>query len=88
MKEINEIRSQIGQLKSKIRDAEARLEDAGLRHLGLSRGDIIKTPRGLVCVTGCVAGWSSAPRPEGVKVKKDGTAGAQSAGYIREWTKP
>ena len=87
MKEVNEIRSQIGQLRAKIRDAEARLEDAGLRHLGLSRGDVIQTQRGLVAVTGCSATRGD-PRPEGVKVKKDGTPGGQSAGYILEWRKP
>ena len=88
MEEINEIRNEIAQLRRKVMSAESRLEDAGLRHLGLSIGDIIKTPRGLVCVTGCETRLPTTPRPKGVKVKKDGTAGNQSAGYISEWSKP
>lgn len=88
MKEVNEIRSQIGTLQAKIVEAKKRLEEAGLRKLGLSIGDRITTNKGLVEVTGCDAARGY-PRPLGVKVKKDGTAGEQSAGRIGsdEWTK-
>jgi hypothetical protein len=86
MKEIKEIRSQIGQLQQKLRDARKRLEQEALKGLGLSVGDRIKTPRGLVEVTGCEV-FSNTISLYGVEVKKDGTTGTQSAGYIGpdEW---
>ena len=84
MKEINEIRSQIGQLKQKLKDAQMRLEQAGLKAIGLSVGDRIKTKKSVIEVIGCeVSTWSD-PRPIGLKVKKDGTTGAQSAGWLSE----
>lgn len=90
MKEINQIRSEIGTLRKKLADAQFRLEQAGLRHLGLSVGDVIevKTRRGWldVSVTGCNAKFGE-PNPLGVKMKKDGTVGSQSAGYISTWRK-
>lgn len=85
MKEINEIKSQMGQLRQKLTAAKKRLEQAGLKALGLSVGDVIKTKKGLVHVTGCeaVSHWVW---PVGLKVKKDGTVGQQSAGHIGdEW---
>jgi len=87
MKEINEIRSQIGQLERKLRDARKRLEKAGLKVLGISVGDRIKTPKGLAEVTGCEVSTFSDPRPTGLKVKKDGTTGEQSIGYVfrKDW---
>jgi hypothetical protein len=93
MKEIYEIRSQIEQLKQKISEAEKRLEDAGLRHLGLSIGDIIVAHVGtkrecLASVKGCVARWGNTPRVEAFKIKKDGTVSEISAGHISEWAKP
>lgn len=92
MKEINEIRSQIGQLEQKLTEAKARLSEAGLRHLGLSVGDVIIAHVGskrecLASVTGCNVSWGE-PRVEAIKVKKDGTVGGVSAGYICEWAKP
>jgi len=88
MKEVNEIRSQIGDLCANIREAEKRLVQAGLRQLGLKIGDRIKTGNTVVEITGCET-RDGDPRPTGVKVKKDGTAGAQSAGYIyrKDWVK-
>jgi hypothetical protein len=92
MKEINEIRSQIGQLQQKISEAEKRLEQAGLKHLGLAVGDVIVAHVGsnrecMASVTGCKATYG-APRVEAVKIKKDGTVSQISAGYISEWSKP
>ena len=87
MKEINEIFSQLGQIQQKLKEARKRLEQAGLKALGLSVGDRIKTAKGLVEVTECeVFTWGD-PRPTGLKVKKDGTTGTQSAGWLRpdEW---
>ena len=92
VKEMKEIRSQIGQLEAKKRDALDRLDEAALRHLGLSIGDrIIVTTRGVMVecsVTGVKgAAYSDNPWPIVVKIKKDGTVGAQSLGYYREWRK-
>jgi hypothetical protein len=89
LKEVNEIRSQIGQLRAKIQDAEDRLESAALKALGLSVNDriFVRNRYGidaLIEVRGCTSSWGT-PRPEGVKVKKDGTAGVSSAGYIDNW---
>ena len=92
LKEMKEIRSQIAQLEAKKRDALNRLDEAALRHLGLSIGDrIIVTTRGVdieCSVTGVAyAAYSDNPSPIAVKIKKDGTVGAQSPGYSREWRK-
>lgn len=90
MKEINQIRSQIGQLDSKMADAKARLEAAGLRALGLELGSRIiceeRNKEQLAEVTGCEASYGT-PRPKAVKVKKDGTTSSVSAGYIGKWRK-
>lgn len=90
LKEVNEIRSQIGQLESKMREARARLEQAGLKALGLCVGDRIEhSGRGsemIAEVTGCEVNWGE-PRPTGKKVKKDGSVSSISAGYISEWRK-
>lgn len=90
MKELNEIRSQIGLLRRKIREAEAQLEEAGLRAMGLKRGDVIRASNGrqtmLISVTGCRVGHLE-PRPLGVKIKADGTPGQVSAGHIDQWEK-
>ena len=90
--EVLEIRSQITALDAKRRDALARLDAAALRHLGLSIGDRIIVTMGPKDFEAVVTGvdsamWSDRPRPTAVKVKKDGTAGEASAGYIREWRK-
>jgi formylmethanofuran dehydrogenase subunit D len=92
IKEMKEIRSQIGQLEAKKRDALKRLNEAALRHLGLSIGDrIIVTTRGVedeCSVTGVNgAAYSDNPTPIAVKIKKDGTVGTQSPGYCRVWRK-
>jgi hypothetical protein len=91
-KEVLEIRSQIGQLEAKKRDAVKRLDEAALRHMGLCIGDrIIATRFGdeFECsVIGVAdAAYSRNPRPSAMRVKKDGTVGTQSAGYIGEWRK-
>ena len=84
MKQVNEIRSQIGQLRQKQQEAEARLVIAGLAAIGLSIGDRITTRKGVVEVSGCEASWGK-PRPTGFKVKANGEAGSVSAGYIDQW---
>lgn len=88
MKEINEIRSQIGTLKAKLRNANDRLREAGLRHIGLKIGDRIEVKGKFVAeVTSCDV-WPHGIWPVGVKVKKDGTVGHQSAGFIGDnWRK-
>ena len=90
LSEVNEIRAQIGQIDAKRKDAVRRLNAAGLRALGLSVGDrIIATSCGKdfeVEVEGCESRHGS-PRVLGTRVKKDGTAGQQSAGYIDVWRK-
>ena len=90
MEEVNEIRSQIGQLRARMMDAQSRLEDAGLRAIGLKHGDRIEAKcgrwNGFVMVTGCMASYGT-PRPTGVKIKADGTPGQASAGYIKAWEK-
>lgn len=91
MKEINEIKSQIGQLQVKLSEAQKRLEDAGMRHIGLKCGDRIEVDGiGIVEVTGVAfPPFRVSPRPEGLKVKKNGRVGKQSAGYIgsNSWRK-
>ena len=91
-KEVLEIRSQIGQLEAKMRDAMKRLDEAALRHMGLCIGDriiVIRHRESFECaVTGVAdAAYSNKPRPSAIRVKKDGTVGTQSAGYIDEWRK-
>jgi hypothetical protein len=92
-KEVLEIRSQIAQMEARKRDALTRLDDAALRHLGLSIGDriIVTNGRGMdfeCMVTGADGvSYSSTLRPTAVKVKKNGAIGSQSAGYIEKWRK-
>lgn len=89
MKETHQIRSEIEQLEAKLRDARYRLNEAGLRQMGLQVGDRIEVLGKIVEVTGSLGADYGNPRPEGVYVKKDGTAGQNSAGFIpeNEWKK-
>lgn len=91
-KKIDNIKSQIGQYKQRIRELEAQGKQATLEVMGLKVGDrIIVAGRNgdfEAQVTG-VDHWDFSPRPTAVKIKKDGTAGSQSVGWIgaREWRK-
>ena len=91
-KKIDNIKSQIGQYKQRICELEAQGEQAALEWLGLKVGDRIiiagRTGDFEAQVTG-VDHWAFSPRPTAVKIKKDGTAGNQSVGWIgsREWRK-
>ena len=92
MKEVMEIRSQIGQIRKKLQDARARLADAALREIGLQIGDRIIVDRRGVDVECSVSGvevseYNGDPKPLAVIVKKDGTSGVQSVGYFRGWRK-
>ena len=90
--EINRTKSQIANYKEKIRGLEEHGENLALLSLGLSIGDRIIVEGGHVRrafeaeVIG-VESWSQAPRPKAMKIKKDGTVGEQSAGYISKWRK-
>lgn len=91
-KKIDNIKSQIVQYKQRIRELEAQGEQAALEVMGLKVGDrIIVAGRNgdfEAQVTG-VAYWDYSPGPTAVKIKKDGTAGSQSIGWIcaGEWRK-
>ena len=92
MSNFNEIREEVKQLQIKLADANKRLEAAGLEYLGLSIGDVIVAHVGtkrecLASVKGCAVSWGN-PRVEAFKIKRDGTVGGISAGYIDEWSKP
>ena len=85
--EINEIKSQIGQIQGKLADAKDRLRDAQFRATGLTVGQIVmKTSwhSGKDECLVCVKGWGNFG-VDSVKIKKDGTAGKQSAGYMKKW---
>lgn len=88
--EVNEIRAQLQQLRTQTVQLNIQLVGAGLRALGLKVGDRIWVERCpavtvLVEVTGCNTGLNL--RPEGVKVKTDGCASMQGAGFIDQWRK-
>lgn len=89
---IDNIKSQIGQYKKRIRELEAQGKQAALEVMGLKVGDriIVAGRKGdfEAQVTG-VDHWDLSPRPTAVNIKKDGTAGSQSVGWIglREWRK-
>ena len=91
-KKIDNIKSQIGQYRQRICELEAQGKQAALEVMGLKVGDRIivagRTGDFEAQVTG-VDCWDFSPRPTAVKIKKDGTAGNQSVGYIgaREWRK-
>ena len=91
MKEINEIRSQIGDLRARITSAQSRLADACMKHNGVKIGDRIRviSPRGDFLAD--VSAWntisSGSGRPVALRVSKNGKSGATSAGYIAEWVK-
>jgi hypothetical protein len=90
MDEVNEIRAQIQQLRTQTVQLNKQLVGAGLRALGLKVGDRIMV-HGWPCadvlveVTGC--NTAATLRPEGLKVKSDGCAGMNGAGYIGVWEK-
>ena len=90
MDEVNEIKAQIQQLRKQTLQLNKQLVLAGLRALDLRIGDrIMVTKRNeqfWVEVTGCNTAVAH-PRPEGVKVKIDGCAGMQGAGFIDQWRK-
>lgn len=85
--EVEEIKSQIGQLQSKLKSAQLRLKDAQFRATGLSVGQVImvQSHSGIDTYMISVTGWGDYNCVGGVKIKKDGTAGKQSAGYIPKW---
>jgi hypothetical protein len=89
MDEVNEIKAQLQQLRTQTVQLNKQLVGAGLRALGLKVGDRImvtkKDVQFWVEVTGCNTAVN--PRPEGVKVKTDGCAGMQGAGFIDQWRK-
>ena len=91
-KKIDNIKLQIGQYKQRIRELEAQGEQAALEVMGLKVGDriIVAGRKGYfeAQVTG-INHWDFSPRPTAVKIKKDGTVGSQSVGWIgsREWRK-
>jgi hypothetical protein len=89
MDEVNEIRAHIKQSRTQTLQLNKQLVVAGLRVLDLKIGDRIMVTKWReqfwVEVTGC--NTYSYPRPEGVKVKTDGCAGMQSAGFIDQWRK-
>ena len=90
MDEVNEIKAHIQQLRTQTVQLNKQLVAAGLRALGLEVGDRIFVKdwgdlEKLVEVTGCNTAGNL--RPEGVKVKSDGCAGMQGAGFIDQWQK-
>lgn len=91
-KKIDNIKSQIRRYRQRIRELEAQGEQAALEVMGLKVGDrIIVAGRNgdfEAQVTG-VDYWAFSPRPSAVKIKKDGTAGNQTVGWIgaAEWRK-
>jgi hypothetical protein len=89
MDEVNEIRAQLQRRRAQTVQLNKQLVGAGLRALGLSVGDRImvtkKDEQFWVEVTGC--NTADNLRPEGVKVKTDGCAGNQGAGWIDQWRK-
>jgi hypothetical protein len=87
MKEISEIKSQIGTLNAKLRDANERLCAAWLKHHGLSVGDRIMVHDHKKPFEAEISRCNEYGRLLGVKVKSDGSAGLQSAGYIGKWDK-
>jgi hypothetical protein len=90
MDEVNEIKAQLQQLRTQTVQLNKQLVVAGLRALDLKVGDRImvtkKDVQFWVEVTGCNTALAH-PRPEGVKVKTDGCAGMQGAGWIDQWRK-
>lgn len=88
--EVSEIRVQIQRLRTQTLQLNKQLVAAGLRAMDLKVGDRIWVERGpavtvLVEVTGC--NTAATLRPEGVKVRTDGCAGMQGAGFIDQWRK-
>jgi hypothetical protein len=85
MKEINAIKSEIGQLEAKQRDAKIRLRDASLRYMGLEIGDrilVVKRGKEIECAVSGVYTSLGEPRVEATRVKANGEIGSQSAGWI------
>jgi hypothetical protein len=90
MDEVNEIKAQIHQIRRQTLLLNKQLVVAGLRALDLKVGDRILVKdwgdgEKFVEVTGC--NTANTLRPEGVKVKTDGCAGMQGAGFIDQWRK-
>ena len=91
-KKIDNIKSQIGQYKQRIRELEAQGKQAALEMMGLKVGDRIVVARRKGDFEAQVTGadnWDLFPRPAAVRIKKDGTASNQSVGWIGsgEWRK-
>jgi hypothetical protein len=92
MKEINAIKSEIGQLEAKRWDAKIRIRDAALRYMGLEIGDrilVVKRGKEIECAVQGAFTNMSEPGVEAIRVKANGEIGYQSAGWIGhgEWRK-